>query len=151
MILAGSSVAEIASALAAFSGKPEKVSGFDLSQMQRVLEYAPEDMTVSVEAGTTLAQLQARLAEHKQWLPIDPAGADTLTVGALLAGNQSGPRRFGYGTIREHLIGIKVVPANGRVIKAGGKVVKNVAGYDLCKLFVGSRGTLGVIVEAIPE
>jgi FAD/FMN-containing dehydrogenase len=148
MILGGSSVAAISSALVDVSAKGERLSQFDLSAIQRVLEYTPEDMTVSVEAGITLAQLQARLAEHKQWLPIDPAGVDTLTIGALLAANKSGPRRFGHGTIREHLLGIKVLLPDGRVIKAGGKVVKNVAGYDLCKLFVGSHGTLGIIVEA---
>jgi FAD/FMN-containing dehydrogenase len=148
MILVGSSVEEMSSTLVAAGARREKVSGFDLKAMQRVLEYTPEDMTVSVEAGITLAQLQAHLAEHRQWLPIDPPRADTLTIGALLAANKSGPRRFGYGTIREHLLGIKVVFADGRVIKAGGKVVKNVAGYDLCKLFVGSHSTVGVIAEA---
>ena len=148
MTLTASSVADVTAALLSASAKGEKVSTFDLRAMREVLEYTPEDMTVSVEAGIRLAQLQARLAEHNQWLPIDAPGADTLTIGALLAANKSGPRRFGYGTIREHLLGIKVVLADGRVIKAGGKVVKNVAGYDLCKLFVGSQGTLGVIVEA---
>jgi FAD/FMN-containing dehydrogenase len=148
MTLTASSVADVTAGLLPASTRKEKISGFDLRSMRSVLEYTPEDMTVTVEAGVTLAQLQARLAEHNQWLPIDPPGADTLTIGALLAANRSGPRRFGYGTIREHLLGIKVVLADGRVIKAGGKVVKNVAGYDLCKLFVGSHGTLGVIVEA---
>jgi FAD/FMN-containing dehydrogenase len=148
MILAGSNVEDVRLALVSVNVKRETVSGFDLSAMQRVLEYTPEDMTVSVEAGITLAQLQQRLAEHKQWLPVDPPRAETLTIGALLAANKSGPRRFGFGTIREHLLGLKVVLADGRVIKAGGKVVKNVAGYDLCKLFVGSLGTLGVIAEA---
>ena len=148
MILAGSNVEEVRSALVSLSVKRETVSGFDLKGMQRVLEYTPEDMTVSVEAGITLAQLQGCLAEHKQWLPIDPPRSQTLTIGALLAANGSGPRRFGFGTIREHLLGLKVVLADGRVINAGGKVVKNVAGYDLCKLLVGSRGTLGVITEA---
>jgi len=148
MILAGSSVEEVSSALVGLNAKREKISGFDVRAMRRVLEYTPEDMTVSVEAGSTLAQLQTRLAEHRQWLPIDPPRAETLTIGALLAANKSGPRRFGYGTIREHVLGIKVVLADGRVIKAGGKVVKNVAGYDLCKLFAGSHGTVGVIVEA---
>jgi FAD/FMN-containing dehydrogenase len=105
-------------------------------------------MTVTVEAGITLAALQQKLSERGQWVPVDPPHADTLTVGALLAQNSSGPRRYGYGTIRDFLLGIKVVLADGRVIKAGGKVVKNVAGYDLCKLFVGSRGTMGAIVEA---
>lgn len=148
MILAGSSVEEFSAALSSANANGERISGLDLGAMQRVLEYTPEDMTVTAEAGITLGQLQRRLAEGKQWLPIDPPGADTLTIGALLAANRSGPRRAGFGTIREHLLGIKVVLADGRVIKAGGKVVKNVAGYDLCKLFVGSHGTLGVIVEA---
>ena len=148
MTLTASSVADVTSALLDANASAKKVFALDLRAMRGVLEYTPEDMTVSVEAGVTLAQLQARLAEHNQWLPIDPPGADTLVIGALLAANKSGPRRFGYGTVREHLLGIKVVLADGRVIKAGGKVVKNVAGYDLCKLFVGSHGTLGVIVEA---
>jgi FAD/FMN-containing dehydrogenase len=147
MQLVASSVAEVVEALAAASAQ-EPVTGFDLRRMARVLEYTPEDMTVTVEAGITLAALQQKLSERGQWVPVDPPHADTLTVGALLAQNSSGPRRCGYGTIRDFLLGIKVALADGRVIKAGGKVVKNVAGYDLCKLFVGSRGTLGAIVEA---
>ena len=115
MMLAGSNVEEVRSAVMSLSVKRETVSGFDLRTMQRVLEYTPEDMTVSVEAGITLAHLQQRLAEHKQWLPIDPPRAETLTIGALLAANRSGPRRFGFGTIREHLLGLKVVLADGRV------------------------------------
>lgn len=148
MQLTASSVAEVVEFLAAAAASRERVTGFDLRRMARVLEYTPEDMTVTVEAGITLATLQEKLSERGQWLAIDPPHAKTLTVGALLAQNSSGPRRYGYGTIRDYLLGIKVVLADGRVIKAGGKVVKNVAGYDLCKLFVGSRGTLGVIVEA---
>jgi FAD/FMN-containing dehydrogenase len=105
-------------------------------------------MTVTVEAGLTLGALQAQLARHGQWLPIDPPHAASLTIHDLLAGNVSGPRRFGCGTIREHLVGLRAVLADGRVIRNGGKVVKNVAGYDLCKIFVGARGSLGVIVEA---
>lgn len=146
MQLIASSVSDVIECLAAATR--EGITGFDLRQMSRVIEYTPEDMTVTVEAGITLADLQRTLAQRGQWLPIDPPHPDILTVGALLAANKSGPRRFGYGTIREYLLGIKVVLPDGRVIKAGGKVVKNVAGYDLCKLFVGSRGTLGVIVEA---
>lgn len=148
MTLHGSSVSELIAALHAAGAARQRISAFDLRSLDRILEHTPEDMTVTVEAGATLAKLQARLAEHNQWLPIDAPGTGALTIGALLAGNRSGPRRFGYGTVREHLIGLKVVLADGRVIKAGGKVVKNVAGYDLCKLFVGSRGTLGVIAEA---
>jgi len=99
-------------------------------------------------ASMLFTALQVELAKHGQWLPIDPSRSERLTMGALLANNESGPRRFGYGTIREHLIGIKIMLADGKIIQGGGKVVKNVAGYDLCKLFVGSRGTLGVITEA---
>ena len=114
----------------------------------RVLELTPDDMTVTVESGLTLGALQTELAKHRQWLPIDPPNAHALTIHDLLARDLSGPRRFGYGTIREHLIGMKVVLADGRVIRSGGKVVKNVAGYDLAKLFIGARGSLGTIVEA---
>ncbi|MCI0744157.1 MAG: FAD-binding oxidoreductase [Verrucomicrobia subdivision 3 bacterium] len=148
MTLTAASVPEVIANLATAAKDGVRITEFALPQMNRVLEYTPEDMTVTVEAGITLAALQQRLAERGQWLPIDPPCPESLSIGALLAGNKSGPRRYGYGTIREHLLGIKVVLSDGRVIKAGGKVVKNVAGYDLCKLFVGSRGTLGVIVEA---
>lgn len=113
----------------------------------RILELTPEDMTVTVETGLTLATLQSELAQHRQWLPIDPAHPERLSIHDLLAQNLSGPRRYGYGTIREHVIGLKVTCADGRVIKSGGKVVKNVAGYDMAKLFIGARGTLGLISE----
>ncbi len=112
------------------------------------IEHAPEDMTATVAAETTLAALQAELTRRGQWLPIDPSRPERLTIGAMIANNESGPRRFGYGTIRDYLLGIRVRLADGSEIKAGGKVVKNVAGYDLCKLFVGSRGSLGTILEA---
>jgi FAD/FMN-containing dehydrogenase len=148
MVLHRASVEELCRALAEASARGERITGFDLRALDRVREYTPEDMTVTVEAGLTLEALQQRLAERGQWLPIDPPHADRLSIGALLATNASGPRRHGYGTIREHLIGLRVALADGRLIKAGGKVVKNVAGYDLCKLFVGSFGSLGVIVEA---
>ena len=123
-------------------------SPIDLNSRTRVLELTPADMTVTVESGLTLAALQTELAKHRQWLPIDPPNADGLSIHDLLARDLSGPRRFGYGTVREHLIGMKVALADGRVIKSGGKVVKNVAGYDLAKLFIGARGSLGTIVEA---
>jgi len=141
-------VQEVSAELVRASARGEKGVAFTLSALARVLEYTPEDMTVTVEAGITLAALQERLAQHGQWLPIDPPNPTTTTVAEILNSNASGPRRFGYGTIREHLLGITVVLADGRIIHGGGKVVKNVAGYDLCKLFVGSRGSLGVIVEA---
>jgi FAD/FMN-containing dehydrogenase len=114
----------------------------------RILEYYPEDMTVTVEAGLLLSELQERLKQSGQWLPIDPPFPERTTIGELLSNNLSGPRRYAYGTIREHLLGLSARLADGRVIKSGGKVVKNVAGYDLHKLFVGDRGSLGIILQA---
>jgi len=143
-----SSVDDLRNALAEANARGEKVSRVHLGALHRVVAHAPEDLTATVEAGITLAQLQSELARRRQWLPIDPPGPERLTVGALLATNASGPRRFGCGTIRDYLIGIRVVLVDGRLIKSGGKVVKNVAGYDLGKLFIGSHGSLGVIVEA---
>lgn len=148
MATAPGSIEELSQAIADAHARGQRFLRWDLSRLARVLEHAPEDMTVTVEAGATLAALQERLRARGQWLPIDPPAPDALGIGALLATNASGPRRFGYGTAREHLIGLKAVLADGRVVKSGGKVVKNVAGYDLMKLFVGSSGTLGVIVEA---
>ncbi len=148
MILNPASIDELVECLRHAHASREQVAALDLRSLARVVDYAPEDMTVTVESGITLAALQSHLAHRRQWLPIDPPHADQTTIGSILAANASGPRRFAYGTVREHLIGIKVALADGTLIKAGGKVVKNVAGYDLCKLFIGSRGTLGVIVGA---
>ena len=148
MILQPASIDELVERLRHAHASRERVAAWDLRALDRIVEHAPEDMTVTVESGITLAALQGQLAHRRQWLPIDPPHADQTTIGSILAANASGPRRFGFGTVREHLIGIKVALADGTLIKAGGKVVKNVAGYDLCKLFIGSRGTLGVIVEA---
>jgi FAD/FMN-containing dehydrogenase len=108
--------------------------------------HTPEDMTGTVEASVTLADLQASLAKARQWLPIDPPYA-SATIAAILDANESGPHRFGYGTVRDYVIGLKVRLADGRIVKSGGQVVKNVAGYDLQKLFIGSGGTLAVPVE----
>ncbi len=148
MMFQPASSSELADALRAASADGSPVPGFDLGALNQVLEYTPEDMTVTVEAGITLSVLQAGLARQGQWLPVDPPHPDQLPVGALLAANGSGPRRYGCGTIRDWMIGIKVALADGRIIKSGGKVVKNVAGYDLGKVFIGSRGSLGLIVEA---
>ncbi len=119
-----------------------------LKRLDRVLEHEPGDLTATVEAGITLGALQAHLGRRGQWLSLDPACSDRATVGGILASNASGPRRHLYGTCRDLLIGVTVVTAEGTVIRGGGKVVKNVAGYDLPKLFVGSFGTLGVLVDA---
>jgi glycolate oxidase FAD binding subunit len=117
-------------------------------RMNRVLEHAAGDLVVRVEAGARLRDVQATLATAGQWLALDPPEPDA-TIGGIIAANSSGPRRLRYGTARDLLIGITYVLPDGTVAKSGGKVVKNVAGYDLNKLFTGSLGTLGLIVEAI--
>jgi glycolate oxidase FAD binding subunit len=131
-------------------GAPPSAGDIVLStrRMNRVIEHAPHDLTVSVEAGLRLTDLQATLAATSQWLALDPALAPEATVGGLIATNVSGPRRLRYGGVRDQIIGVRVALADGTLAKGGGKVVKNVAGYDLPKLFTGSLGTLGVIVSA---
>lgn len=118
------------------------------TRMDEVIEHVPGDQVVRVQAGIKLEDLQERLAGSDQMLGIDPPETKSgATVGGIVAANSSGPRRHRYGTIRDLIIGITVVLSDGTVAKAGGKVVKNVAGYDLSKLFTGSLGTLGVIAE----
>jgi FAD/FMN-containing dehydrogenase len=134
--------------LAASLPQAKRVNAIDLHALNRVVEYTPEDLTVTAQAGITLTELQAALGARGQWLPIDPPRPASTTIWDVLKFNLSGPRRYGFGTIREHLIGIRVVLADGRVIRSGGRVVKNIAGYDLLKLFVGDHGSLGVPVEA---
>ena len=117
------------------------------ARMDKIIEHVPGDQIVRVQAGLKLKDLQERLAESDQMLGVDPP-EEGATVGGVVAANSSGPKRLRYGTVRDLIIGIRVVLADGTVAKAGGKVVKNVAGYDLSKLFTGSLGTLGVIAEA---
>ena len=131
-------------------GNPPR--GLDLvlstARMNEVIEHVPGDQVVRVQAGIKLQDLQERLTGSDQMLGLDPVEKDAgATVGGVVAANSSGPRRHRYGTIRDLIIGITVVLSDGTVAKAGGKVVKNVAGYDLSKLFTGSLGTLGVIAE----
>lgn len=115
--------------------------------LDRVIEYEPADLTVTVEAGMRFAALQALLAEQGQLLALDPPVAPESTIGGVIATNASGPSRLAYGTARDLVIGTRVANADGRLTRAGGRVVKNVAGYDLNKLHVGGLGTLGVLVE----
>ncbi len=117
-------------------------------RLRRVVAHEAADMTVTVEAGATLAEVAAVLGTAGQRLPLDPAQPERTTIGGLIASDASGPLRLAHGKVRDHLLGIRVVLADGRLIKGGGRVVKNVAGYDLMKLFTGSWGTLGIIVEA---
>jgi glycolate dehydrogenase FAD-binding subunit len=114
-------------------------------RLSRVLEHEPGDLTAIVEAGIRLSDLQAQLGVHGQMLALDPPGDPT--VGACLAADLSGPRRHRYGAMRDLVIGVTVVLSDGTIASSGGKVVKNVAGYDLGKLFSGSRGRLGLIAR----
>jgi glycolate oxidase FAD binding subunit len=118
-----------------------------LQRLQHQLAYEPADMTTTVQAGMRLTDLQQRLGAHGQRLALDPPGGTTTTVGGIVATNRSGPRRLLYGSVRDLLLGIAVVTVDGRRTKAGARVVKNVTGYDLNKLYIGSLGTLAVIVE----
>jgi glycolate oxidase FAD binding subunit len=115
------------------------------ARLDRVLEHEPGDLTAIVEAGIRLSTLQEALAPYGQMLALDPPGDPT--IGACLAGDLSGPRRHRYGAMRDLVIGVTVVLADGTIASSGGKVVKNVAGYDLGKLFSGSRGRLGLIAR----
>jgi glycolate oxidase FAD binding subunit len=132
---------------------PSAPAGTRLVSLARLsrIAHEPADMILSVGAGATLAEVQGVLAAHDQWLPLDPpfASAGTgATVGGVLATNSSGPRRLGYGTAKDLLLGVRVLGARGHVTKSGGRVVKNVSGYDLHRPQVGAFGSLGVIVEA---
>jgi len=120
----------------------------DVRLLRRIMAYEPADLTVTVEAGCPLADLQAVLAEHRQTLPLDPPRPEQATVGGLLATNTHGPLRYGYGAWRDRLLGLRALRADGTLIRGGSRVVKNTAGLDLSKLFIGSLGTLGVLVEA---
>lgn len=114
-------------------------------RLNRILEHNPGDFTAVLEAGVPLAAAQAKFAGAGQWLALDPPGDGT--IGGLVATADSGPARHRYGAVRDLVIGITVVLSDGTVARAGGKVIKNVAGYDLAKLFAGSYGTLGLIAE----
>jgi glycolate oxidase FAD binding subunit len=119
----------------------------DTTALSSVIDYPARDMTITVQAGITIASLQAELAKEDQWLPIDVASPEKATLGGAVAVNASGPRRYGYGTLRDYVIGISFVTDDGVEVKAGGRVVKNVAGYDLMKLQIGALGTFGVITQ----
>ena len=120
----------------------------DVSRVNRVLEHRSGDLTVSAEAGATLSAVNELLRQRGQWLALDPPFAGEATIGGLLATNDSGPQRHRFGTPRDLVIGIEIATMDGRIAKAGGQVVKNVAGYDLSKVMSGSFGSLGAIVSA---
>lgn len=112
-----------------------------------IVEYVPGDLTVTVRAGTTLSALAAALAEHGQWLACDPEGAGEGSIGATIATCSYGPAAALYGTPRDQVLGMTVVTGKGEIVRAGGRVVKNVAGFDIVRLMTGAWGTLGVITQ----
>ena len=132
-----------------FGNPPARVDTLVRTErLKRVVEYAPSDMVVTVEAGLTLAALQRALLPQRQRLALDAPLPERATIGGLLATGSFGPRRARYGRLRDLIVGISIVRADGEQVRGGGKVVKNVAGFDLPKLMVGSFGTLGMIVTA---
>jgi glycolate oxidase FAD binding subunit len=120
----------------------------DLSRLDRILQHQSGDLTVAVEAGARLEAVNEQLRQHGQWLALDPPFGHAATIGGLLATNDSGPSRHRFGTPRDLVIGIEVATVDGNLAKAGGQVVKNVAGYDLSKILSGSFGSLAAIVSA---
>lgn len=158
------SAADVSAAICAAKGKGQITSSrhtsaadrLDLQQMSAVVDYPARDMTITVQAGMPIGRLRQVLAEEQQQLPIDCHDPD-ITIGAIVASNTAGSRQYGYGTLRDYLIGLEAVDGQGRIFHAGGRVVKNVAGYDLCRLMIGSRGSLGVLtqltfkVKPVPE
>ena len=128
---------------------PERIDAVVRTRgLRRIVEYQPADMVMVVEAGVTLAEIQAAAREHRQRLALDPPWPDRATIGGIVATGAFGPRRARYGAVRDLIIGVQLVRADGTVARGGGKVVKNVAGFDLPKLACGSLGTLGLIAGA---
>lgn len=117
-------------------------------RLHAVVAHRHGDLTATIQSGATLASVNNVLAQHRQWIPLDPPAADRATIGGLVATNDSGPRRHRYGAPRDLIIGVEFARADGRLAKGGGIVVKNVAGYDLPRLMTGSFGSLAVIVTA---
>jgi glycolate oxidase FAD binding subunit len=133
----------------AFRTETGEVPGIRLSleRMTGVVEHSAGDLTITVQPGVTLERLQGMLQPHGQMLPLDPPWQGVTTVGGAVALARTGPKRLKNGQVRDAVLGLRVALASGKVIRTGGKVVKNVAGYDMNKLFVGSMGTLGAITE----
>lgn len=161
-VLAPGSVEELSAALEAETGTVATIGAgtqlaygnpltgadcaVDTRGLGRITEYVPGDLTVHVEAGARLGDLQSALAEHKQMLPLDPWNGPDATIGGIVATNAQGPLRA-VGSVRDWIIGMKVVHIDGTVSKTGGRVVKNVSGYDMAKLYTGSLGSLAVVSE----
>ncbi|CAN5790286.1 FAD-binding oxidoreductase [soil metagenome] len=145
----GGAIYPIGGSTALNYGGPPSRPGFaiDLRGLCRVIDYPVADMTITVEAGRTLSDLQATLAEHGQRLTLEAPRPDLATLGGIYATDTSGPRRFGLGRPRDQVLGVRFVNGAGEFVKGGGRVVKNVAGYDFPRLLTGSLGTLGILCE----
>ncbi|MGA3036858.1 MAG: FAD-binding oxidoreductase [Vulcanimicrobiaceae bacterium] len=143
-------IATVGSATNLGFGNPAEREDIVLSTrgLNRIVDYVPEDQVVVVEAGITLGELQVELGKHGQRLAIESLGGDGVTIGGMLATNAYGPSALRYGTLKDLIVGVELVRADGVVARAGGKVVKNVAGFDVSKLIVGSLGTLAIITKA---
>jgi glycolate oxidase FAD binding subunit len=132
----------------ALSTPPDDVVALDVSWLSGILEYDPAELTFTALAGTPVAEVTAALAEHGQYLPVDPPlSAAGATLGGVVAAGTSGPNAFRHGGVRDFIIGVRFIDGTGRLVTGGAKVVKNAAGFDLPKLMVGSLGRLGVLVE----
>ena len=132
------------------TGNPPRQYDIALSlrELKRVIHYEPADLTISVEPGMTFGEFQDLVGRSGLWLPLDPRGGAGASIGGIIAANAAGPLRQGFGGPRDMVLGLKIATTDGKIAKTGGRVVKNVAGYDLGKLLTGSFGTLGVMVEA---
>jgi len=132
----------------ALSAAPDGVTPLNLSSLSGVIEYAPGEFTFTALAGTRVTEIAAVLAEHGQYLPFDPLLAEAgATLGGTVAAGANGPGRYHYGGLRDFILGVRYVDGEGQIVYAGGKVVKNAAGFDIPKLMVGSLGQFGVLVE----
>ncbi|MBM4410537.1 MAG: FAD-binding oxidoreductase [Chloroflexi bacterium] len=147
---AGLALAPLGARTAAALGRPlaRYDIALDLRPLDRVIEYVPEDLVITVQAGVTLATLQATLREHGQYLTVDPPPGDEVTVGGMLASARSGAWRGHLPAARDLILGMRVALPSGEVVHSGGRVVKNVTGYDLHRMHTGALGAFGVIVEA---
>jgi glycolate oxidase FAD binding subunit len=130
------------------AGHPVHASSvLSLADDRGIVAYTPGDLTITVRAGTTLGDIAAALDEHRQWLALDPEGGPDVSIGATVATSSYGPAAALYGTPRDQLLGMTVVTGRGEIVRPGGRVVKNVAGFDLTRLMTGAWGSLGVITQ----
>lgn len=130
------------------AGNPVAARGrLSLAHDSGIVAYTPGDLTITVRAGSTIGEIGDTLRPHDQWLALDPAGGPDGSIGATVATCSYGPAAALFGTPRDQVLGMTIVTGNGDIIKPGGRVVKNVAGFDLTRLMIGAWGTLGVITE----